>query len=254
MKNWFSVEQLDADSYALSERQHWEETNCYLLLGSEKALLIDTGLGVADIARVVQGLTRLPVEVVTTHVHWDHIGGHGAFEEIAVFEAEAQWLAGGFPIPLEAVKHNLLREPCGFPPSFDAEQYQIYQGGASVFLRDGEALDLGNRRLRVVHTPGHSPGHICLYEEGRQYLFSGDLVYAGCLDAFYPTTDPALFRHSIQQIRALPIRHIWPGHHELHIPVSLLERIDDGFEALYQANKLRQGSGIFDFGDFKIHL
>ena len=56
------------------------------------------------------------------------------------------------------------------------------------------------------------------------------------------------------QIRALPIRHIWPGHHELHIPVSLLERIDDGFEALYQANKLRQGSGIFDFGDFKIHL
>lgn len=254
MENWFSIERLDADTYALSERQHWEETNCYLLLGSKKALLIDTGLGVASIAKAVQSLTQLPVEVVTTHVHWDHIGGHDAFREVAVFEAEAPWLSGQFPMPLPAVKQSLLCKPCNFPAEFDAERYRIYQGGASVLLRDGDTLHLGDRQLRVVHTPGHSPGHICLYEAEREYLFTGDLAYAGCLDAFYPTTDPVLFWRSVRRVRGLPVRHVWPGHHRLHVRVSLLEEIDGAFESLDRSGKLKQGSGLFDFGDFQIHL
>ncbi len=74
---WFTVERVDADTYAVSEYRHWEEPHCYLLLGRERAALIDTGLGVGDIRAVVERLTDLPVTVLTTHVHWDHIGGHG---------------------------------------------------------------------------------------------------------------------------------------------------------------------------------
>ena len=76
MKDWFTVEKIDEDTYAISEYQHWEETHCYLLCGTKRALLIDTGLGVANIKEVVDKLTMLPIFVVTTHVHWDHIGGH----------------------------------------------------------------------------------------------------------------------------------------------------------------------------------
>ena len=73
MADWFTVEMIDKDTFAISEYKHWEETHCYLLSGTEKAVLIDTGLGVANIKEIVDSLTTLPVLVVTTHVHWDHI-------------------------------------------------------------------------------------------------------------------------------------------------------------------------------------
>lgn len=72
--NWFTVEMIDETTYAISEYKHCEETHCYLLIGDGKALLIDTGLGVANIKEVVEAITSLPVLAVATHVHWDHIG------------------------------------------------------------------------------------------------------------------------------------------------------------------------------------
>lgn len=89
-----------------------------MLLGRESAALIDTGLGVAQIRSVVQDLTDLPVKVLTTHVHWDHIGGHGSFVEIAVHEKEVDWLNGHFPLSREAVLHSLSFRPCSFPQEF----------------------------------------------------------------------------------------------------------------------------------------
>ena len=89
MENWFTVEKLDRDTFAISEYQHWEETHCYLLCGRKKALLIDTGLGVSNLREVVESLTPLPVFVATTHVHWDHIGGHRLFARFAVHEVPA---------------------------------------------------------------------------------------------------------------------------------------------------------------------
>ena len=88
MNGWFTIEEIDTQTFAISEYQHYEETHCYLLCGQNKAALIDTGLGVSNIKCVVNHLTTLPVTVFTTHVHWDHIGGHKHFGRIAVHEAE----------------------------------------------------------------------------------------------------------------------------------------------------------------------
>ncbi len=254
MNDWFTVEEIDSDTFAISEYQHWEETHCYLVCGSKRAVLIDTGLGVANIKKVVNGLTSLPVTAVTTHVHWDHIGGHKYFSDIAVYEAERDWLAVKFPISLQAVKKNLTCRPCQFPGDFDPESYQIFQGVPQRILHDGDILDLGNRRLTVLHTPGHSPGHCCFYEADRQYLYSGDLLYLGCLDAFYPTTDPQLFWQSVKRVKPLEIRRILPGHHTLSVPVSLKEEVETAFSELHNQGKLHQGSGTFDFGKFQIHI
>ena len=99
MDSWFTVEQIDQDTFVISEYKHWEETHCYLLCGTKRAILIDTGLGVSNIREVIDGLTKLPVTVITTHVHWDHIGGHKYFDNIAVHEEEKDWLSVRFPIP-----------------------------------------------------------------------------------------------------------------------------------------------------------
>ena len=223
MTDWFTVERIDNQTFAISEYKHWEETHCYLLCGQEKALLIDTGLGVSDIRKIVDSLTGLPVLVATTHVHWDHIGGHRYFENIAVHELEKDWLSVKFPIPLQAVKNNLTKFPCDFPAEFDIDTYRVFQGMPQRVLCDGDWLDLGSRKVQVVHTPGHSPGHCCFYEPGRNYLFSGDLIYKGCLYAFYPTTDPQLFYHSVKRVQEYKISRILPGHHQLNIRDAYLK-------------------------------
>lgn len=254
MDSWFTVEKIDAQTFAISEYKHWEETHCYLLCGRERAALIDTGLGVANIRKIVDGLTRLPVTAVTTHVHWDHIGGHKYFDSIAVHELEKDWLSVKFPMPLRAVKDNLTKYPCDFPAEFDVDAYNVFRGIPQRILRDGDRLELGGREIQVVHTPGHSPGHCCFYEPERKYLFSGDLIYKGCLYAFYPTTDPQLFYDSVKRVRGYKIARILPGHHQLNIPVSIIDEIEAGFAQIDASGKLKQGSGLFEFGGFKIQI
>lgn len=254
MDSWFTVEQIDCHTFAISEYQHWEETHSYLLCGEKMAVLIDTGLGISNIREVVESLTELPVMVMTTHVHWDHIGGHKYFNFIAVHEEEKEWLSVKFPVPLSVVKHSLMCKPCDFPLDFKIDQYQIFQGIPQMLLHDGDRIDLGKRSLVVVHTPGHSPGHCCFYEPDKKYIYSGDLIYSGCLDAFYPSTDPQQFWESIQKISSLGIDRILPGHHQLSIPLALIGRIELAFRELSDRGKLKHGSGLFDYGDFQIHI
>ena len=80
MSNWFSIEKIDKITYALSEYKHSEIPHSYLLIGNEKALLIDSGLGVSNIREEVEKLTDLEVIVLSTHIHWDHVGGHKLFD------------------------------------------------------------------------------------------------------------------------------------------------------------------------------
>lgn len=89
---------------------------------------------------------------------------------------------------------------------------------------------------------------------GPSYLYSGDLIYKGCLDVFYPTTDPIAFKQSVDKIRKLNVKKLLPAHHQLNISVDLIDDVAKAFNELYKHNKLQQGNGIFDFGDFQIHL
>lgn len=251
---WFTVEAIDPQTYVISENRHWEQVHSYLLLGVESALLIDTGLGVMPLRPLVEQATTLPVQIATTHVHWDHIGGHGEFDRRGVHPLERPWLEGGFPLPPAVVRANLTREPCDFPDNFSPENYGVYQGPATHLLEDGDLLDLGGRSIMALHTPGHSPGHLCYYEPERQFLFSGDLAYRGKLDAFYPSTDPAAFLSSIRRVAALPVSRLLPGHYSLEGSPILLQNILKAMERLEHQSLLRHGGGIFPCDGFSIHL
>lgn len=204
MKPWFTVDRIDPETYIISEYRHWEETHCYLLCGMERSLLIDTGLGICDISRPVGELTRLPVTAVATHIHWDHIGGHGRFPAFYAHGAELNWLQGGFPLSIETVRAMVL-DRCDPPEEFDISTYRLFQGTPDRLLEDGDWIDLGGRRIQALHTPGHSPGHLCFWEPERGYLFTGDLIYKDVLFAWFPSTDPEAYLASPWK-RLLPCR------------------------------------------------
>lgn len=251
MNDWFTIDHIDADTHIISEYQHWEETHAYLLNGSAYSLLIDTGLGIQNIYDEVVQLTDKPILAVATHVHWDHIGGHAYFPHFYVHEAEVPWLAGEFPLSLEQIK-GYVAERCTLPPTFRMEEYVFFQGTASRVLSDDDVIDLGGRSLQVLHTPGHSPGHMCFYEASRGYLFTGDLVYKDTLLAYYPSTDPEAYLESLERMARLPVQGVFPAHHSLDIQAEILPRMRDAFRELKAEGKLQHGSGIFDFGDWSV--
>lgn len=252
MNSWFDIDSLDADTYVLSELSHWEETRCYLLCGAERALLIDTGLGVRDISLETARLTDKPVLAALTHAHWDHIGGCRQFP-FCVHSAERAWLEDAFPLPDAAVR-KMLAADCALPPDFDVNSFTVFHGAPARILHDGDTLDLGGRTLEVLHTPGHSPGHVCFFEHARGFLFTGDLVYKGTLYADYPSTDPQAYLRSLERIAALPVKRVLPGHHALDAAPALIAQMRDALRTLDRAGTLRHGAGTFDFGEWRIQM
>ncbi|NFP91190.1 MBL fold metallo-hydrolase [Clostridium sporogenes] len=254
MDTWFTVEQIDEVTYVISEYRHWEETHCYLLNGTNKSLLIDTGLGVENIKKIVDQLTNKPVIVIATHIHYDHIGGHGYFKDFYVHKDEVEWINGKFPLSLDYVKKLLVEEPCDFSANFNINQYEIFKGRPTKIIKDNDVIELGNRSIQVIHTPGHAPGHMCFYEKSSEYLFTGDLIYSGKLTAFFPSTDPTAYMESIKRISPLPVKKIFPGHHDLNVPISIIQEIKNSFIQLNKDGKLKHGSGIFTYNNFQIHI
>ena len=253
MKDWFTIDQVDESTYIISEYRHWEETHCYLLIGNDRALLIDTGLGISNIFEQVRKLTNKSVVAVATHIHWDHIGGHKYFPEFYAHEAELDWLNGKFPLPVQAVK-NMVTDRCELPEDFCIDGYAIFQGKPDRLLVDGDTIDLGERTIQVLHTPGHSPGHLCFWEDEKGYLYSGDLVYEGTLFANYPSTDPQSYLTSLEKIADLPIKQLLPGHHSLDIRPELVTKMRDAFRRLNEDDKLCHGSGTHNYGDWAVAL
>lgn len=253
MNNWFTIDQIDKNTYIISEYRHWEETHCYLLNGTEHSLLIDTGLGICNIYDEVIKLTDKPIIAVATHIHWDHIGGHNYFSDFYVHREEVSWLKGQFPLNKKTVREMVV-DRCDLPKGYNIEQYEIFQGMPTKILEDGDKIDIGGRNIQVLHTPGHSPGHMCFWEEERNYLFTGDLVYKDTLFAYYPSTEPILYLNSLEKIAVLPVLKVFPAHHSLNIQPEILIRIRDAFRKLKMEGKLHHGSGTFNYGDWAVWL
>lgn len=253
MEKWFTLEQIDADTHIISEYRHWEETHCYLLEGKERCLLIDTGLGICNISEEVKKLTDKRITAVATHIHWDHIGGHQYYPDFYAHEAELDWLTGGFPLSMETIR-DMVTDRCDLPEGYQVNTYQFFQGVPTRVLKDGDTIDLGGRKITVLHTPGHSPGHICFWEADRGYLFTGDLVYKDTLFAYYPSTDPQEYLASLEKIAALPAKRIFPAHHSLDIQPEIVNRMKNAFSQLKEEGRLHHGSGTYDYGDWAVRL
>jgi glyoxylase-like metal-dependent hydrolase (beta-lactamase superfamily II) len=252
---WFTVEEIDSTTFAISEYGHWEKVHSFLLIGSEKAALIDTGLGIDNMKRITDQLTDLPIVVITTHVHADHIGSHGEYDTILVHEAEEGWLIHGIKgLSIDQIRKDIGRDITKpTPKSFNPSTYTPYTGKPTALLSDGDLIDLGDRLLTIFHTPGHSPGHICILDNDRDYLFTGDLLYTGTpIYAFYPTTDPEALINSLERISYLQVEQVFGSHNELGSDPTILLDVQELVQDLRNRDVIRHGTGLYEYGRISV--
>ena len=232
---WFEVYRVRPDVYAIYEPHQFEEVISYLIVGRRRALLFDTGLGVASVRDLVTQLTPEPVTVLNSHTHFDHTGGNAEFSEI--FNEDTEFSRANAKGQSNAYSRDALapQRLCGpLPPGVHPDAYTIRPWQVTHWIRDGEHIDLGGRELEVIFTPGHTPDSLSLLDRRRGLLFTGDTFYPGPIYLFTPETDFAAYAQSVARLAQLVahIRLLLPGH---NVPIAApesLARLNDSVKSV----------------------
>lgn len=222
----------DSDTYHLYFDAHQKGASVWmhLIVGEERALLIDTGFGIGNLRGLVELLTDKPYDVVNTHFHGDHSAGDGQFEAVFCHKYDVPYLRAALEAP--AGKRMLL------PEGYYREQDIVPIRPVSILeMEDGHQFRLGEgHTVEVIHMPGHAAGGCMLLDHKSGMLFSGDAVLATptlILDRFpsdyYPEyLTVRAFKDALAAAgpRLKEVRKIHPGHGPLGISSAYLEDME----------------------------
>ncbi len=176
--DYFLIEEIDANTFAIGEPLYYQQNFSYLIAGTERAVLFDAGPGYRDIRTVAESLTDLPITFIPSHFHYDHVGNEITFEHVAVVD---------LPRLRKRAPDNKLaltwHEHLGSGEGVDAPTLKVNE-----WLSVGGEIDLGERNLRVLYTPGHTDDSISLLDTESGAVFVGDFIYPGPLYAFLPNS------------------------------------------------------------------
>jgi len=179
--DYYTVEAITVDTFAIGEPRYHQQNYSYLLIGQARAVLFDSGTPLRDIRPVVASLTDLPVTLIASHLHYDHVGNHHRFSSIAMLDT---------PRTRAEIEDGWFRpqksQHLGHLEKFDRPRWRV-----SEFWAPGSNTDLGNRVITVIHTPGHTDQSVSLLDRGQNLLLTGDYIYEGPLFAFLPDSSPA---------------------------------------------------------------
>jgi glyoxylase-like metal-dependent hydrolase (beta-lactamase superfamily II) len=280
---WFALEELEPGTWLVGEPGH---VNCFLAEGAERAVLVDTGLGLADIGSAVRELTDKPVLVVNTHSHSDHRGGNWRFAEVAAHPLAAnaltqpvdrEYLTGYLAVTREQLAayqraresddrffHLFTAATRPRPLPEGADEWTVPGGPGPQPLADGQRIALGGRELTALHTPGHSPDSLCLLDERAGLLFAGDTLITGDFWAHTPDTQIEVFAATLRKLAddlAGALTAVYPAHTlRYRAGPGLLRAAADAFEAIADGSStgtpgtdlLKRPASRHEFAEFTV--
>ena len=186
--------------------------NMWHVRGRDRDLLFDTGLGHFSLRQHVPLVAERALTCVASHTHFDHIGCHHEFPQCCVHHAEAHILTDPRNEWTCADRYATGAMFDGIPEGWEQSKYQVKAARARRLLAEGDIIDLGDRHFEVIHTPGHSPGGIGLFEARTGIFLSGDIIYDGPLidDAYHSVK--ADYVTTLERLAGLPVSVIHGGH------------------------------------------
>ena len=232
---WYEIRHFSDDISLITETYiaKWLRCNIWHVKGKTHDLIIDTGMGMRSLKSEISALNEKPVICISTHCHFDHIGGAHEFDCRLGHKSEAQIHAN--PTGDATGTDGFIRAETfkALPyESFTHDDYFVKPAPLTGYLDEGDVVDLGNRCFKILHLPGHSPGSIALWEERTGIMFSGDVVYDGDLyDSLYHS-DKSLFRESLLRLKEFPVNTVHGGHDTSFNRNRMIEIIDNYFDGM----------------------
>ena len=213
MENGYEIIRIDENTWRIEDGG----VRFFLLTGTEKALLIDSGMQVRNAREIAEGLTNLPLRLLNTHADRDHIGSNAEFDAPYMSLSEL--------------------------PNYHSGN----KGGEVTPVWDGDVIDLGDRRLTVIALPGHTPGSIAVLDERNRVLISGDPIQDGIIFMTGVHRDMTAYRHSLLRLKAMGDRfdEIWPSHGTLPVKPEIIDRLIEGAEKVMRREVTPRPSELF---------
>lgn len=189
----------------------------YVITGSEKAVAVDSLLGLQDYAALVKSITDKPVVLVNTHAHGDHTGGNKYFDKCYIGEAELDSYSGDSPAEI---------------------------------MREGDVIDLGDRLLEVIGFAGHTPGALCLLDRKERVLYTGDSILGRTVWLWMGNSTPvSVMKESLIHINTFrnAFDHIATGHGRALDPAEIIDELINACDAILT------GGPAEKFGTTELH-
>ncbi len=237
MNSYYSFQQINPQYYRiLANGDHC----CELVIGKEKAALIDTGLGLGNFRAAVDELVHVPLIILNTHSHIDHAGGNSLVDAPAYMGAEdiaTYDYSSGRDNRLNTLRRHAHEMPQLQAEGFDPDDYAVPKECTLIPCQEGDAFDLGGVTFEVYNTPGHSAGGRSYYWKEYHYLFTGDAVYPRSLVFGYGSADRTAHIATVRKLMKIPFDRIYGTHLDrfmthrdldLFLKAALEVRYEDG--------------------------
>ena len=237
--DWFHVYQAAPGVFALIESDQFQEAISYLIVGDTAALMFDTGIGVLPIRPVIEELTKLPVTVVNSHSHYDHVGGNHEFARVLSMDTPfTRMKMAGRPHDGLASEVAATSFCHGAPAALDTATFRSLPWKSSGMIRDGTRIDLGGRVVEIVGAPGHTPDGIALLDRANGLLFTGDNFYDSTIWLYSRETSLDDYVASMTKLVALApqLKQLLPAHNTANVDPARLSAV------LAAMKKLRSGT------------
>lgn len=233
--DWYQVYESAEGVYSIVEPLQIQETISHLIVGNERALLFDTGIGLVPLKPVVERITSLPVIVLNSHTHYDHVGGNWEFSSVLAIDSDYT-RANMAGVDNSIIADDFVPEAfCqGAPAGVDIASFYTRPWKATGYIEDGETIDLGGREIEILHVPGHTPDAVALLDAGNRLLFTGDTWYDANLWLFARETNLVDYAASISRLANLEndVDFLFGAHNEARHASGKLAIVEDALQKL----------------------